>query len=83
MPPKIYTRLAPNSVWRLPEPVISKVEANKLNMIPLTIGCLESEYWILHNIMQDCLRANINYCFVKGVQGVEIWKGTVKHNRQS
>jgi hypothetical protein len=69
-----FHNLPPHSSWVVPENLIDKESAEKLGMVGMTIGCQPNEYWILHNIVQDCRRAGLNYCFVKGQQGTELWK---------
>ena len=79
---KALNYLFPNTHWRLNRDVISQKKAVNLGFIPISLGCIELEYWILHNMMQDCKRNKQEYAFVESVSPpdtVELWRGPTKY----
>ena len=71
-----YSRASPHV--RINEKVITSKEANKLNLIPLSVGCFAKEHWILINMANDCVKVRRNYAFVKSsTNEIEIWASPV------
>ena len=69
----------PDTPWIPKETTITKEEAVKSGLLSLSDPCFPNEFWILHNMMQDCLRLNINYAFVQEPNKcVSIWKAPHK-----
>jgi hypothetical protein len=56
------------------EKVLTPAEATLLKLEPLSRACIRREYWMLHNMMVDCKRSNLPYCFVQEAHGISIWK---------
>ena len=68
--------LYPGDYYKIEEHTFHPIEATKLGMVPLSLPCRPSESWIIRNMMIDCQRNHLNYCFVQEGKQISIWKAT-------
>ena len=58
--------------------VLVPAQATARGLRPLSTTCIQTEHWILRNILTDMERGHIAHALVRESDGIAVWRST--HN---